>query len=160
MKEIILNRVRKTLPNYRKFVALVDDEDFERVNQFFWYADKDENTFYAVARIQNKLIYMHTFLTGFKQTDHKDMNGLNNQRNNLRKATTQENLMNRKSFKNSSSQFKGVSWDGTRNKWIARIRLNNKSIHLGRFISETDAAKAYNQKAKELFGEFAKLNII
>ena len=85
---------------------------------------------------------------------------LNNQRYNLRKATPQENMMNRQKHKNSSSRFKGVHWYKPANKWMTQIRFNNKHIHLGCFTSETEAALAYNQKAKELFGEFAKLNFI
>ena len=103
---------------------------------------------------------MHIFILGFKGIDHIDGNGLNNQRNNLRKATHQENMMNRQSNKNSSSQFKGVHWYERTNKWQARITFNQKRISLGYFTSEIDAAKTYNKKALELFGEFAKLNFI
>lgn len=160
MKEIILNKVRKT-PNYKKFIALVDDEDYERVNQFNWYAKKQENLFYAIRHIErHKIIFMHNIIVGFKGVDHIDGNGLNNQRNNLRKATQQQNMMNKQSRKNSSSRFKGIYWYKQTKRWMARITFNQRIFYLGYFTSEIQAALAYNKKALELFGEFAKLNII
>lgn len=101
-----------------------------------------------------------------KLVDHKDHNGLNNQKSNLRVCTKSENMANRYSVKGSSSSFLGVSmYVDKRNikkniKWVANIRKNNKTTFLGYFQSEIEAAKAYNKKAKELHGEFARLNII
>ena len=66
--------------------------------------------------------------------------------------------MNRKSDRNTSSQYKGVSYFKQTNKWISYITYNNKRIHLGLFKNELKAAIAYNKKAIELFGEFAYLN--
>lgn len=160
MKQVILNKVNTKSPNYRKFAALVDDEDYGKINQFNWYAFKEKHTLYAATHIQNKLIFMHNFIMGFKDVDHINGNGLDNQRYNLRKATNQQNCMNRQSRRNSSSKFKGITWYKPTKKWKAQIVLNNEHIHLGMFNSEIEAAKAYNQKAKELFGEFARLNII
>jgi len=94
------------------------------------------------------------------ETDHRDGNGLNNQRENLRICTRQQNSQNGLAHKDSSSQFKGVSLKKGRHKWVACIMQNGKLAHLGYFDNEIEAAKTYNTKAKELFGEFAKLNII
>ena len=93
-----------------------------------------------------------------KEQVFKDGDGLNNQKANLRICTRSQNKMNGKSYKNSSSKYKGIWWVKKNKKWRVRIRLNNKTIHLGYFKDETEAAKAYDSKAKELFGEFARLN--
>lgn len=156
MKEIKLPKGR---------VALVDDEDYERVNQFRWRATKEFNTLYAVRVIKvngrRTTLRMHRFilcLTDRKmQIDHRNGDGLNNQRSNLRSATNQENGRNRVGV-NKTSQFKGVCFDKERNKFLATIKVNYKSIHIGRFPSEIDAARAYDIRAKELFGEFARPN--
>ena len=93
--------------------------------------------------------------------DHIDRNKLNNCINNLRWATNQENQMNSTKTKNKkTSKYKGFSWFKACNKWKAQIKLNGKSFHLGYFDNEKDAARAYNNKALELFCEFANLNEI
>jgi hypothetical protein len=159
MKEIILNNTKTTNPNYRKYKALVDDEDYERVSQFNWYADIHEFVIYA--RMTNgSRILMHTFITGFKMTDHKDNDGLNNQRSNLRQVTVAQNMMNSRKKRNASSKFKGVYLAKYANKWCTQIYINHKSNHVGYFNSEIEAALAYNKAAKKHFKEFAKLNTI
>ena len=65
-----------------------------------------------------------------------------------------------KRFGSFSSKYKGVYWDKSRSKWCSRITFNYINIHIGRFDDERDAAKSYNKKALELFGEFCNLNII
>ena len=106
----------------------------------------------------HRLIFLYHYGYLPKQLDHIDRNKLNNKIENLREATQSQNMMNRKSFKNTSSQYKGVTWDRKNQKWLSQIKINKKLIHLGRFKFETDAAKAYNIKSIELFGEYAKLN--
>jgi len=146
-----------------KGIALVDDSDFEWLNKYSWY----NNVGYArsFSNINNKIIrkYMHHFLInkikGY-EIDHIDGNRLNNQKENLRLVTRSQNNMNNSKRNNTSSKFKGVYFDKERNKWSVEIHLNNKKIFLGRFKSEIDAAKVYNEKAKELFKEYANLNII
>jgi len=156
MKEIVLTQGK---------VALVDDEDFEFLNQFKWYAHKQKYTFYAVRNETNpdskkrKTIKMHRFLLRVTKpktfVDHKDHNGLNNQKHNLRESTHAQNQMNRNCYE--GFKYKGVSYIKL-NKWRARIKFNQKQIHLGYFTDEIQCAKAYDIKAKELFGEFANLN--
>jgi len=148
--------------------ALVDDSDFERLNQWKWFADKQGNTFYAVrnsATINGKQtrIRMHRVIMNTHEgmeTDHADRNGLNNQKHNLRICTKSQNRMNRKKYVKNSSKYKGVTWAKYAKKWRARIQINIKAIFLGHFLLEEEAALAYNKKAKELFGEFAYLNKI
>lgn len=93
------------------------------------------------------------------EVDHIDGDGLNNRRSNLRICTHQQNLMNRPPIPGSRSKFKGVSTTGRRSeKWCAYICPDNKKIHLGTFGSEIDAARAYDDTALTMFGEFAWLN--
>ena len=155
MKEIKLTQEK---------VALVDDGEFESLNQFRWYAHKDRNTFYAVRNIRvggkQKSILMHWEVMGGKWIDHIDHNGLNNMRSNLRFCTNKENLMNQRKKQNTSSVYKGVSFHKHSGKWEVQIMINGKNIYLGLFSSETDAGRAYDKKAIELCGEFANLNNI
>ena len=90
--------------------------------------------------------------------DHKDGNGLNNQRSNMRFCTVSQNNMNSEKPRNTSSIWKGVYWDKVNRNWRGQIKINKKAICLGRFKDERSAAIVYNHKAVELFGEFAKLN--
>lgn len=157
MKEIIITQ-NKT--------ALVDDEDFEYLNQWKWYAQKGKHTWYACRDVKTKNtrknFLMHREILKIKsykenpiQTDHRDGNGLNNQKNNLRLCSDIENNRNRKSYR-GNSRYKGVQPRGLR--WEACIIFNRGYIYLGRFDLEVEAAIAYDQKATELFGEFANLN--
>ena len=90
--------------------------------------------------------------------DHIDHNGLNNQKYNLRIATHSQNCQNRRPCKNSSSKYRGVCWHKKNKKWTAHIKIDKKTIYLGIFESEEDAAMAYDAKAKELHGEWTYLN--
>ena len=90
--------------------------------------------------------------------DHQDRNSLNNHLSNLRWCTRKENQQNMSKRKNTSSVYKGVSFYKPLNKWKAKIQSNGQQIHLGYFTDETDAGRAYDRKAIELFREFAVLN--
>ncbi len=148
--------------------ALVDDEDFERVSQFKWYADwaKNIKSFYARTSIKKENgkqadMKMHRFIMSCsrdKEIDHKNHNTLDNQKLNLRICTYRQNHMNRRSNRGTSSEYKGVCWHIPSKKWRARIMYNGEHISLGLYKNEIDAAIAYNRKAKKLFGEFAYLN--
>lgn len=93
-----------------------------------------------------------------KHIDHIDGNKENNRLDNLRLVTNQQNSFNARGHKDGSSRFKGVFLEGRSGKWLARISKSGKSKHIGYFSCEVEAAKAYNKAAKELFGEFARLN--
>lgn len=90
--------------------------------------------------------------------DHIDGNRLNNSIENLRWCTMSQNNMNKGATPGSSSSYKGVSWTKDKNKWKAFTKLNGKMIHLGYHECEEDAARAYDAKARELHGEFVRLN--
>lgn len=93
--------------------------------------------------------------------DHINRDKLDNRIENLRACTISQNGFNQSSTKGSSSKYLGVSWDRTaKRKWLASAQLNKKKVRLGNFDSEDDAAKAYNEFAKENYGDFANLNII
>lgn len=153
MKEIQLSQGK---------VALVNDEDFEWLNQWKWCAAKRGQTFYAtrLAPGRKGAIHMHQLLVGngTQRVDHKDGNGLNNQRLNLRPATHQQNMFNQRTYKNNTSGYKGVTWQKDCGKWRAQIGMDGKKQYLGLFTNPEDAACAYDAKASELFGKFARLN--
>lgn len=150
--------------------AIVDDEDYEWLNQWKWCVQKDyslkKERYYAVrgARSGEKIL-MHRFILGVpqdKQTDHRNHNGLDNRRENIRMCCGSENQFNAMkdtTSHSSTSKYKGVSWNIQRQKWQAQICKNRQAIHLGQFDDEINAAKAYDRKAKELFGDFAYLNL-
>jgi hypothetical protein len=144
--------------------ALVSDEDYEYLNQWKWYALKQNNNiflFYAVRCFKRKTISMHRVIAeriGIKNPDHIDRNGLNNQRDNLREATRSQQVINQNLRKDNKSGYKGVSWDRRQKKWVARIQSNKKNLHLGYFDDIKEAARAYNEAALKYFGDFAVLN--
>jgi hypothetical protein len=91
-------------------------------------------------------------------TDHENGDRLDNRRSNMRECTSQQNNANRDGRKDSTSRFKGVSWDSSRDKWISSIQINRKTKHIGRFDGEEAAARAYDSFAFEAHGDFARLN--
>lgn len=105
-------------------------------------------------------VWHSVLLLGVEKIDHRDGDGLNNQRHNLRPATTRQNGQNRRKVAAASSAFKGVSFHLRDRKWQARIKVSAARIQLGYFESEADAARAYNAAALKYFGEFASLNVI
>ena len=156
----------KTIKLSQGYVALVDDEDYERVSAHKWRPLVDtrrtktvyvRTTVYADGK--EKAIYLHRFVRGETnskiQIDHKDGNGLNCQKENLRVATNGQNQMNMRKKTKQSSVYKGVTWDTQTQLWRAVISPAGKTIHLGRFSNEREAAQAYDVAALQYYGEFA-----
>jgi len=157
----------KTVPLTQGLSASVDDRDFEKVSGVKWYAARYGRLVYAQREFRlgdgiTRCVKMHQLIlppVHGKIIDHKDGNGLNCCRYNLRYATDLNNGSNkRKRLQKSTSVFKGVHWRKDNQKWRASIRVNWKLISLGQFDSEESAARAYDTAAKKHFGEFASLN--
>jgi len=150
----------KEIPVGQDRVALVDDEDYALVSQYRWRTTSRQHRRTVYAINGKTRLLMHKLITGFKQTDHINGNGLDNRRVNLRESTSAQNRMNMSKQRGEyTSEYKGVSWDYRRKKWRAYIQVDRKHIYLGRFDSEVDAAKVYDAAAVEYFGAFAYTNI-
>lgn len=147
------------IPLTRGFVALVDAEDAPDVLAAGkWHVLNDR---YAMRHFPGgRATAMHTFLTGWPLVDHINGDGLDNRRANLRQATHAENMRNRRRAISNRSGYKGVYWVRDRRKWKAQIKAGGRKYELGRFSDASDAARAYNEAAVRLHGEFAALNII
>lgn len=176
MKEIKLSQIRGTKYAHLDLVALVDDDDYVYLSQFNWHAAKSD-LFYAVTTSLGGHIRMHRLILGLKpfdrkMVDHRDRNGLNNQRSNIRICSNAENQKNKQP--SGTSKYLGVCWHTTKrtyfrkktndwvtyisSSWKSSIKAGDKYKHLGRFENEIDAAKAYNEAAIKYHGEFANLN--
>ena len=161
--------VMKEIPLTQGKVALVDDGDYERVMAHKWHVLRHSRCQYALtdklsASGRPSSESMHRFVLGAGAgvcVDHKDGNGLNNQRSNLRICTTAENSRNQHHKQGgTSSQYRGVYQRKDYAKWCARIGVAGKRIFLGDFDCESAAARAYNEAALRYFGEFACPNEI
>lgn len=148
-------------------VAFVDEEDFDRLSVYKWFAfplpGSKAGRHYAMRIFKlpdgrQSSERMHQAVAGHTHPDHIDGDGLNNQRANLRRATTAQNGANRRSNVGSSSRFKGVTWHKGDKRWQASIKVDGRNRYLGSFRSEEDAARAYDAAAAEAWGEYARLN--
>lgn len=143
-------------------MTLVDERDIDIALSVTWrpFINQTSNTIYAHAARK----YLHRLILNAPrgvQVDHVDGDGLNNTRANLRFASASQNGANRgpnKTRRPKSSRFKGVSLDKGSGLWTAQIKINKKCIHLGRYANEESAARAYDLKAQDSWGEFAYLN--
>ena len=145
-------------------IALVDDEDFERVTaEGGWYASESLNTFYArrVYHLGGRSYTtrnMHNFITGLSYVDHINGDGLDNRRANLRPATASQNQANQRKRRDNTSGFRGVQWHAPGKRWRAVIRVKGKLHSLGYYQTPEEAALAYDVAAIKFFGEYASPN--
>jgi AP2 domain len=153
--------------NGETYECLIDTVDYPLVKDNRWHILKVSDLMYAISVLTKEAggkpgaaILLHRLIVpGFEFIDHKNRNGLDDRRQNLRPALRFENHGNiKKPRHGKTSKFKGVCWDKSCNKFVATISIKNRDVKLGRFISEEDAARAYNVAAKEHFGEFANPN--
>lgn len=155
-----------------KYFAQIDDDDYEWINKYNWHLAKSKTSAYPATYIRSQngvyqKIFMHRMILKTNEglfIDHIDRNGLNCQRNNLRICTRTENNRNR--CASGASKYLGVSIKQYTKKgrhyiyWVATVKENGKNKQLGHFKKQEDAAIAYNEAAKNIYGEFANLNVI
>lgn len=151
----------REIPLTRGKVAFVDDEVYEAISSVKWQATQNGKKWYAVRWDKRKRVYMHRVILGYTgngRVDHRDGDGLNNTRGNLRVCTHTQNLHNSGPTKTNKSGYKGVSWSKKRKKWIAQIMSERKHHLIGVFDDPVDAAHAYDAMAILLHGKFAWTN--
>lgn len=146
-------------------VAIVDDEDFDRVSEYRWFyrglhgrssVEYAIRTFYRDGK--HRTVYLHRFILDAPhgvEVDHIDRNGLNNRRSNIRLATRSLNEAN-KDHPLGKSGFRGVH--PMRSKWRGQIMVNQVTYRSTYFSDPVDAARWYDEQARKHFGEFARLN--
>lgn len=151
----------REIPLTKGYVALVDDEDYDRVSQFKWCVSERKTRNYALNR---KTGLLHRFILNVTEThiqvDHDNLNGLDCRRENMRLATNSKNQanQNKETSRKTSSKYKGVCFFKRTRKWTAYCAKDKKTHYLGYFASEVEAAEAYDIAAVELHGEFARTN--
>ncbi len=156
----------KQIPLTQGKVALVDDDMYEFLNQWRWFAAFDGCNWYAERneKIVDKktIVLMHRIvinaLASDPMVDHQNGNGLDNRRQNLRFCVNSENGGNRRKSKNNTSGYKGVCWNKRQKKYVGYIMKQHQNFFLGYFDTPEEAAQAYDARARELFGEFARTN--
>ena len=151
----------KEIPLTRGKVAIVDDDMYEYLSQWKWSYSNSYAARHERKNHSQTSIYMHRAILGTPNgmdTDHINMNKLDNRRENLRTCTRSQNKMNQEKIGNGTSKYKGVYWRSKEKKWSAGIMINQKKIHLGVFNTEEEAARAYDLGAKRLYGEFSRTN--
>lgn len=166
IRSIIVDGPIALVPLSRGLFATIDVADIPLVQGWNWTAIIENGVTYAtrgasIGNGRSRTIRMHQVILGAEDgflPDHRDGNGLNNRRSNLRSATAQQNTWNRRLSSANTSGFKGVSLRADRGTWLAGIAINGKRRKLGTFHNKEAAARAYDVAAREFFGEFAVLN--
>lgn len=152
----------REVPLTRGLVALVDDQDFDRVMALGpWSAFPRGRNWYGrrtvrVAGGNGTSLYLHRVVLDVPRVDHINGDGLDNRRANLRSASHADNMRNARLRSDNTSGFKGVSRSG--DKWSASLHLDGRHLSLGAFSDPEQAARAYDAAALEHFGPFARLN--
>ena len=143
----------------KKNEILVDEELYYDLILYTWYIDTEG---YVRGNVDNKVLRLHRHVMKCTDpkicVDHINNNPLDNRRINLRMVTRHQNSMNKSSRTNSTSKYIGVMFQKNYKNWVSSIRHNGKSLHLGTFGTEIDAARARDKATLQYFGEHGKLN--
>lgn len=142
-------------------LIIIDADDADLIAGRHWIVRASRHTLYAFTSVKGCFMGMQHIVLGLSKrllVDHINGQGLDNRRCNLRRATIRQNLLNRGPNRNSKTGLKGVYWDATRGRFSASICADGRRILLGRFDLASEAAQAYDEAARRLFGEFAWLN--
>lgn len=157
-----MKKIDVSTPKFPNTFALVDDQDFDFLSQWKWYRHGDGRKGYVQRRESGRTISMHRVILGATDgefVDHRDGDGLNNQRSNLRICNLRDNARNiRKTSNRKSSRFLGVHFDRARKAFVGQVRVMRKLVWFGRFQAEEEAAIARDAAAILHHGEFASLN--
>jgi hypothetical protein len=155
----------KVIPLTQGKVTLVDDADFQHLNQWKWQSHHSRGVWYAIRftsrKTGRKRIFMHSEIMQpppGMEVDHRDGDGLNNQRHNLRYATHAQNSANRKKRSDNTTGYRGVSKHGR--GWVAQLMVNRKYVLNKKFYNVEEAARAYDAAARRHLGEFAQTNFL
>lgn len=155
----------REIPLSQGKIALVDDEDFDRVNQFKWCAaaTSSSRTWYAMrgdyTGSKPRTIYLHRFILDAPSdmdVDHINHNGLDCRRENMRLATTSQNCCNRRKNVGSKFRFKGIQ--ARRNRFAVRVPFDGRLVHFRTYATQEEAARIYDAVVARLRGEFAHTN--
>lgn len=135
-----------------------DLEDYDKIKNYCWHIDSDG---YVVCTSNNKCFYMHRVVSNAvdnEDVDHKNHLTYDNRKENLRKCSTSQNLMNANIRSDNTSGHTGVYWNKNRNKWMSVIGVYNKDIFLGYYKNFEDAVRARKEAEEKYFGEFSYCN--
>lgn len=147
--------------------TIIDKEDYDKIKDYCWHIKRDSSSnetnkrLYACSYHHGKYYSLHSLILPVQEgfiVDHKDGNGLNNRKSNLRRATYSQNNMNTSLYKNNKSGYKGIYWNKKNKNWRVKIQLNNKMIEIGSFKDLDKAIEARIKAEEEYFGEFSVLN--
>ena len=164
IRQILVEGNVAYVPLTKGFHSIIDASDMHLVDGYNWHviANPKTGTMYAArtcrASGRERKVWMHRVVarsSGDFEVDHKNRDGLDNRRDNLRVATPSQNMCNRRLQRNNNSGIRGVSYEKKRGKWSARISFNGKKKNLGYYDTADQAGEAYAAAAKELHGEFS-----
>lgn len=156
------NMETRTIPLTQGKVTIVDADEHRHLSAFKWHAHETRpGVFYAARKEGRKTVHMHRLIAWAldgEDVDHINLDTLDNRKENLRTCTRSQNMMNRGPTRDATSVFKGVCWSSYYGLWAAQIMVGGRNHVLGRFEKEGDAARAYDEAARRMHGDFALVN--